>query len=185
MKRFLTTILNYHKFWSTSCGLFVWYLIIWLQVLAGPRPGSLSLRPRTVRLELVPGPVGVRVVLRQGRGVLPRQAGVRRDQALLHPLLLLHPPVLKPDFHLKSHRGLAKVSWTNFMLTCFSVTVSGVFLEISTWVSFSWSAAAISIRLARVRYLLKWNSFSSSVNCLVEKFVRPVLLMPPPPPWPP
>ena len=82
-------------------------------------------------------------------------------------------------------QGLAKISWTNFMLTCFSVTVSGVFLEISTWVSFSWSAAAISIRLARVRYLLKWNSFSSSVNCLVEKFVRPVLLMPPPPPWPP
>ena len=88
-------------------------------------------------------------------------------------------------FTWKATRVSKSILWTNFMLTCFSVTVSGVFLEISTWVSFSWSAAAISIRLARVRYLLKWNSFSSSVNCLVEKFVRPVLLMPPPPPWPP
>ena len=32
------------------------------------------------------------------------------------------------------------------------------------------------MRLARVRYLLKWNSFSSSVSCLLVKFVRPVLL---------
>ena len=54
---------------------------------------------------------------------------------------------------------------------------------IVTCVSFSWSAAAISILLALVRYLLKWNSFSSSVNCFVEKFVLPVLLIPPP--WPP
>lgn len=47
--------------------------------------------------------------------------------------------------------------------------------QIFTWVSFSPSAAAISIRRARVRYLLKWNSFSSSVSCLFVKFVRPIL----------
>lgn len=46
-----------------------------------------------------------------------------------------------------------------------------------TWVSFSCRAFAISIRLALVRYLLKWNSFSSSVSCLLVKFVRPVLLV--------
>lgn len=74
-------------------------------------PGSLSLGAGAVRLELIPGPVGVRVVLRQGRGVLSGQAGVRGDQALLHPLLLLHPPVLKPDFHLKKGaRVRSKVS---------------------------------------------------------------------------
>lgn len=49
--------------------------------------------------------------------------------------------------------------------------------QIFTWVSFSCSADAISIRLARVRYLLKWNSFSSSVSCLLVKFVRPVLFI--------
>lgn len=47
--------------------------------------------------------------------------------------------------------------------------------QIFTWVSFSWRAAAISTRLARVRYLLKWNSFSSSVSCLVVKLVLTVL----------
>lgn len=74
-------------------------------------PGSLSLGAGAVRLELIPGPVGVRVVLRQGRRVLSGQAGVRGDQALLHPLLLLHPPVLKPDFHLKKGaRVRSKVS---------------------------------------------------------------------------
>lgn len=57
--------------------------------------------------------------------------------------------------------------------------------QILTCVSLSCSAAAISIRLARVRYLLKWNSFSNSVNCLVVKLVRPVLLAPRPPPPPP
>ena len=31
---------------------------------------------------------------------LPGQAVVRRDQALLHPLLLLHPAVLEPDLDL-------------------------------------------------------------------------------------
>ena len=64
-------------------------------------PGSLSLGAGAVRLQLVPGPVGVCVVLRQGGGVLSGEARVGGDQALLHPLLLLHPPVLKPDFHLK------------------------------------------------------------------------------------
>ena len=54
--------------------------------------------------------------------------------------------------------------------------------QILTCVSLSCRAAAISIRRARVRYLLKWNSFSNSVNCLVVKLVRPVLLAPPSPP---
>ena len=68
---------------------------------AGTAPGSLSLRPGRVRLQLVPAPVGVRVVLGEGRGVLPREGGVRGDQTLLHTLLLLHPPVLEPDFDLE------------------------------------------------------------------------------------
>ena len=46
--------------------------------------------------------------------------------------------------------------------------------HILTWVSLSPNAAAISIRRARVRYLLKWNSFSNSVSCLFVKFVRPM-----------
>ena len=63
--------------------------------------------------------------------------------------------------------------------------------QILTCVSLSCNAPAISMRRARVRYLLKWNSFSNSVNCLVEKFVLPVLLIPPglwppgPTPYPP
>ena len=40
-----------------------------------------------------------------------------------------------------------------------------------TCVSLSCRALATSTRLARVRYLLKWNSFSSSVSCLVLKLV--------------
>jgi len=51
--------------------------------------------------------------------------------------------------------------------------------QIFTCVSLSCSAPAISILLARVRYLLKWNSFSNSVNIFVVKLVRPVLLTPP------
>lgn len=46
-----------------------------------------------------------------------------------------------------------------------------------TCVSLSCRALAISIRRARVKYLLKWNSFSNSVNCLFVKFVRPELLL--------
>ena len=45
--------------------------------------------------------------------------------------------------------------------------------QILTWVSLSPSVDAISTRRALVRYLLKWNSFSSSVNCRVENVVRP------------
>ena len=93
-------------------------------------PGSLSLGPRAVRLELLPRPVGVRVVLRQGAGVLPRQARVGGDQTLLHSLLLLHPPVLKPDFHLKNHIRLSQISMHKCLLTCFSVTVRGGLLEL-------------------------------------------------------
>lgn len=33
------------------------------------------------------------------------------------------------------------------------------------------------MRLALVKYLLKWNSFSSSVSCLFVKFVRAELLL--------
>lgn len=40
-----------------------------------------------------------------------------------------------------------------------------------TCVSLSCRALATSTRLARVRYLLKWNSFSNSVSCLVLKLV--------------
>ena len=94
-------------------------------------PGSLSLGPRAVRLELLPGPVGVCVVLRQGAGVLPGKAGVRGNQPLLHSLLLLHPPVLKPDFHLKNHIRLSQSSMHfHVLLTCFSVTVRGGLLEL-------------------------------------------------------
>lgn len=50
-------------------------------------------------------------------------------------------------------------------------------LILLTCVSFNWSALAISIRRARVKYLLKWNSFSNSVNCLFVKFVRAELLL--------
>ena len=45
----------------------------------------------------------------------------------------------------------------------------------NTCVSLRPSAEAISMRRARVRYLLKWNSFSSSVSCLLVKLVRPRL----------
>lgn len=51
--------------------------------------------------------------------------------------------------------------------------------QIFTCVSLSSSVAAISTRRARVRYLLKWNSFSSSVNCRVLKLVRMALLCAP------
>ena len=51
--------------------------------------------------------------------------------------------------------------------------------QIFTCVSLSCRVLAISILLARVRYLLKWNSFSNSVNIFVVKLVRPVLLTPP------
>ena len=49
-----------------------------------------------------------------------------------------------------------------------------------TWVSLSCSVSAISIRLALVKYLLKWNSFSNSVSIFVVKFVFPGLFIPPP-----
>lgn len=51
--------------------------------------------------------------------------------------------------------------------------------QIFTWVSLSSSVAAISTRRARVRYLLKWNSFSNSVSCRVLKLVRMALLWTP------
>lgn len=44
--------------------------------------------------------------------------------------------------------------------------------QIFTWVSLSSRIAATSTRRALVRYLLKWNSFSSSVSCFVLKLVR-------------
>jgi len=50
--------------------------------------------------------------------------------------------------------------------------------QIFTCVSFRAKACAISILLALVRYLLKWNSFSSSVSCFVVKLVLPVLFAP-------
>lgn len=47
--------------------------------------------------------------------------------------------------------------------------------HIFTWVSFNCSADAISILRALVKYLLKWNSFSNSVSCLLVKLVLPLL----------
>lgn len=44
--------------------------------------------------------------------------------------------------------------------------------HILTCVSLSSRVAAISTLRARLRYLLKWNSFSSSVSCRVVKLVR-------------
>ena len=44
--------------------------------------------------------------------------------------------------------------------------------QILTCVSLSSRVAAISTLRARLRYLLKWNSFSSSVSCRVVKLVR-------------
>lgn len=44
--------------------------------------------------------------------------------------------------------------------------------QILTCVSFSSRVAATSTLRALVKYLLKWNSFSSSVSCLVVKLVR-------------
>lgn len=52
-----------------------------------------------------------------------------------------------------------------------------LFFRILTCVSFNCNALAISIRRALVKYLLKWNSFSNSVNCLFVKFVRAELLL--------
>ena len=50
---------------------------------------------------MVTRPVRVRVVLRQRRRVLAGQRRVLWDQTLFHSLLLLHPSVLEPNFHLK------------------------------------------------------------------------------------
>ncbi|TNN51622.1 hypothetical protein EYF80_038198 [Liparis tanakae] len=50
--------------------------------------------------------------------------------------------------------------------------------KIFTCVSLSSRLAATSTLLPRVRYLLKWNSFSSSVSCLVVKLVRITLCCP-------
>ena len=51
-------------------------------------------------------------------------------------------------------------------------------IEIAGTLQFNETQVAISILLAQVRNLLKWNSFSNSVSCLVVKFVCSVLLMP-------
>lgn len=98
------------------------------------------------------------------------------------------PPVLPPVVAVESESllfslgvetvggsGAIRPSFMRFF--CF---IRRFWNQIFTCVSFSCSADAISIRLARVRYLLKWNSFSNSVSCLVVKLVRPV-----PPPNPP
>ena len=46
-----------------------------------------------------------------------------------------------------------------------------------TCVSFNCNVLAISMRRARVKYRLKWNSFSNSVSCLLVKLVRPELFV--------
>lgn len=66
---------------------------------------TLFLVMRRFALERTATTVGVCVVILRQRGRIvvvpaPREGGVGRDEPLLHPLLLLHPPVLEPDFHL-------------------------------------------------------------------------------------
>ncbi len=59
-----------------------------------------------------------------------------------------------------------------FSLSRFFSFILRFWNQIFTCVSFSFNWLAISKRRARVRYLFVWNSFSSSVNCFVLKFVR-------------
>lgn len=98
------------------------------------------------------------------------------------------PPVLPPvvavesesllfSFGVETVGGSGAISPSFILFFCF---IRRFWNQILTCVSLSCNAEAISMRLARVRYLLKWNSFSSSVSCLVVKLVRPV-----PPPKPP
>lgn len=98
------------------------------------------------------------------------------------------PPVLPPVVAVESESllfslgvdtvgGSGAISPSFIRFFCF---IRRFWNQIFTCVSLSCNAEAISMRLARVRYLLKWNSFSSSVSCLVVKLVRPV-----PPPKPP
>lgn len=72
------------------------------------------------------------------------------------------------------------VIWLLSLSRALSVSLSRFFCfilrfwnQILTCVSFKDRAAAISRRRCRVRYLLKWNSFSSSVSCLVVNVVLP------------
>lgn len=91
-------------------------------------------------------------------------------ESLFDAFLLLHASILKPDFHLNRdvENCVFKIDLQEWII---------YILRMFTWVSFSCNALAISIRRARVKYLLKWNSFSSSVSCLLVKFVRPELLL--------
>ena len=85
------------------------YMLVLVLLGARSAPGSLSLRVRRVRLQLISASIGVRVVLWQRRRVLPSQGGVWRNQTLLHPLLLLHPSVLEPNFDLKVEIFLLRI----------------------------------------------------------------------------
>lgn len=108
------------------------------------------------------------------------QRGVGGDSLLegAPPLALLSESVTgdgaEGDVHERVGSGGISPSFIRFF--CF---IRLFWNHILTCVSFSCKAAAISIRRALVKYLLKWNSFSNSVNCFVVKFVRPVLLAPP------
>lgn len=73
---------------------------------------------------------------------------------------------------------LAELNWASLIL--FFCFILRFWNHILTCVSFNPSDAAISILLALVRYLLKWNSFSNSVSCLFVKFVRPMFEPAPP-----
>lgn len=76
--------------------------------------------------------------------------------------------LLLPEFKI----GSGGISPSFILFFCF---IRLFWNHIFTCVSFSCKAEAISMRLALVRYLLKWNSFSSSVSCLFVKLVLPVL----------
>lgn len=71
--------------------------------------------------------------------------------------------------------GVAGEMGSNPSFSLFFCFILRFWNQIFTCVSLSCSEAAISTLLALVKYLLKWNSFSSSVSCLVVKLVLTVL----------
>lgn len=94
-------------------------------------------------------------------------------QTLFDSLFLFHATILEPNFHLQTNRESFIIVFPIWLIK--ALKMFGKFSL--TCVSLSCKALAISIRRARVRYLLKWNSFSNSVNCLFVKFVRAELLL--------
>lgn len=88
---------------------------------------------------------------------------INRHESFFYTLFLFHSPILKPNFDLDK----------DIIMNQKNIRVRQI--KSHTCVSFNCKALAISILRALVKYLLKWNSFSNSVNCLLVKFVLPVL----------